>query len=136
MRVVLDTNILVSALMIRMGSPAGIYRRWEEGRFTLLTCAEQIEELKAILHEPRIERRILPYKAGRLINQLRKLAVDVGQLPPVRRSPDPFDDFLLATAEAGEPDYLVTGDKAGLLLLVRHHGTRILTARQFAALLK
>ena len=31
MRVVLDTNILVSALMIQVGNPAAIYRAWQEG---------------------------------------------------------------------------------------------------------
>jgi predicted nucleic acid-binding protein len=40
MRVVLDTNILVSALMVQIGKPAVIYRAWQEGHFTLLTCAE------------------------------------------------------------------------------------------------
>jgi predicted nucleic acid-binding protein len=48
------------------------------------------------------------------------------------RSPDPNDDFLLAAAEAGHADYLVTGDKSGLLALLRHEGTRIVTAASFA----
>jgi predicted nucleic acid-binding protein len=34
---------------------------------------------------------------------------------------DPDDDFLLALAEAGSADFLVTGDKAGLLVLASHH---------------
>ena len=41
------------------------------------------------------------------------------------RSPDPNDDFLLAMAKAGKADYLVTGDKSGLLALHRHQGTQI-----------
>jgi predicted nucleic acid-binding protein len=41
MRVVLDTNILVSALLVQMGHPAVIYRAWQQGHFTLLTCAER-----------------------------------------------------------------------------------------------
>ena len=45
MRVVLDTNILISALMVQAGNPAAIYRAWQEGNFTLLTCAEQMDEL-------------------------------------------------------------------------------------------
>ena len=53
------------------------------------------------------------------------------RLPSVRRSADPLDDFLLALCEAGEADYLVTGDKAGLLALGTHGGTTILTARAF-----
>jgi predicted nucleic acid-binding protein len=36
--------------------------------------------------------------------------------------------------EAGQADYLVTGDKSGLLALERHKGTRIVSASDFAAL--
>jgi predicted nucleic acid-binding protein len=50
----------------------------------------------------------------------------------VARSPDPDDDYLLALAEAGRADYLVTGDKAGLLPLRTHRGTRIIVAKDFA----
>jgi hypothetical protein len=78
--------------------------------------------------------RIKPYKAGRLINQLKEFAETIGSLPRVERSPDPTDDFLLALSEAGRADYLVTGDKSGLLALTRHRGTRIVSAREFAGL--
>jgi len=47
MRVVLDTNILVSALLVQVGPPAAIYRAWHEGNFTLLACIEQLDELLA-----------------------------------------------------------------------------------------
>ncbi len=134
MRVVLDTNILVSALLVHLGRLAAIYRAWQEGYFALLICAEQIDELKATLHKPAIAARIKPYKAGRLVNELKDLAEIIGPLPRVRRSPDPTDDFLLAMSEAGKADYLVTGDKSGLLSLARHQGTRIVSARNFAAL--
>ena len=134
MRVVLDTNILVSALLVQLGLPAAIYRAWQEGYFTLLICAEQLDELKATLHKPAIAARIKPYKAGRLVNQLKELAETIGPLPRVERSPDPTDDFLLARSEAGNADYLVTGDKSGLLALTRHQATRIVSARDFAAL--
>jgi predicted nucleic acid-binding protein len=52
----------------------------------------------------------------------------------IERSPDPTDDFLLALSEAGKADYLVTGDKTGLLALARHQATRIISARDFMAL--
>ena len=51
MRVVLDTNILVSALIAPAGNPAAIYNAWEQGRFTLLTCAEHLDELRATLQK-------------------------------------------------------------------------------------
>jgi putative PIN family toxin of toxin-antitoxin system len=134
MRVVLDTNILVSALLVQLGHPAAIYGAWQEGHFTLLTCAEQLDELKATLHKPALAARIKPYKAGRLVNALKELAETIGPLPRVERSRDPTDDFLLALSQAGQADYLVTGDKSGLLALARHEGTRIISASEFATL--
>src|SRR5215469_11937176 len=134
MRVVLDTNILVSALIAPSGNPAAIYNAWEQGKFTQLTFAEHLEELRATLQKPRVAELIKPYKAGRLVNQTKKLAEDIGELPHVNRSPDAGDNFLLALAEAGNADYLVTGDKSGLLALATHKSTRIVTARDFAVL--
>jgi putative PIN family toxin of toxin-antitoxin system len=134
MRVVIDINILVSALIVPTGQPAAVIRMWLDGKFTLLTCATHVDELRATLHKPRIAELIKPYKAGRLINQVKKLAENVDPLPPVERSPDPDDDYLLALAEAGKAGYLVTGDKGHLLDLDTHKGTRIISARDFAAL--
>lgn len=134
MRVVLDTNILVSALIAPSGNPAAIYNAWEQGKFTLLTCAGLLDELRATLQKPRIAELIKPHKAGRMVNQIRKLAEDVGPLPRVKRSPDPSDNFLLALAEASKADYLVTGDKSGLLALASHKSTQLIAARDFVAL--
>jgi uncharacterized protein len=136
MRVVIDTNILVSAQIAPAGNPAAIVDAWLfDGKFTLLTSDEQDDELRTTLTKPKIAALIKPHKAGRLVNQIRKLAENVGELPGVKRSPDPKDDFLLAMCEAGQADYLVTGDKSGLLALGTHKNTKIITARDFAALL-
>lgn len=134
MRVVIDTNILVSALIAPAGKPAAIIDAWLDGKFTLLTCATQVDELRSTLHKPRVADLIKPYKAGRLVNQVKKLAEDVDPLPRVERSADPTDDFLLSMSEGGKADYLVTGDKNGLLALGRHKATRIVSAKEFAGL--
>ena len=55
-------------------------------------------------------------------------------LPPVDVSPDPYDNFLLSIAAGGRADYLVTGDKADLLALGRHGGTRIVTVAPSSAM--
>ena len=135
MRVVLDTNIIVSALITPAGKPAAIISAWLDGKFTLLTCSAQVAELRSTLQKPRVAELVKPHKAGRLVNQIKKLAEDIVPLPRVERSPDPTDDFLLALSEGGEANYLVTGDKSGLLALDRHKATRIVSAREFAALL-
>jgi uncharacterized protein len=132
MRVLLDTNILISALMVQSGPPGQIYRAWTEGAYILLTCQRQLYELRQVLARPAIKARIWPHRAGRLINDLKNLAVMIDPLPHVQRSPDPEDDFLLAASEAGKANFLVTGDKSGLLSLKKHKGTRIVTATHFA----
>src|SRR5450432_4220610 len=111
MRVILDTNILISALLVQSGTPGSIYRAWVEGAFSLLTCQYQLIELRGTFRKPALASRIRPHEAGRLVNELKRLAVMVDNLPRVVRSPDSEDDFLLAAAEAGRADYLVTGDK-------------------------
>jgi putative PIN family toxin of toxin-antitoxin system len=131
---VLDINILVSALIAPTGNPATIYNDWEPGKFILLTCTQHLDELRVTLQRPPVGNLIKPYKAGRLINQIKKLAENVGQLPRVKRSLDPGDNYLLALAEAGKADYLVAGDKGDLLVLARHKSARIITARDFASL--
>jgi uncharacterized protein len=132
MRVVLDTNIVVSALIAPAGRPAAIIRAWLDGKFALLSCAEHLDELRSTLEKPRVAKLIKPHQAGRLVNLIKRFAEDVSALPLVERSPDPEDDFLLALAEAGAADYLVTGDKSGLLALGRHKSARIVSAREFA----
>lgn len=51
-------------------------------------------------------------------------------------SPDPSDNFLFALSQAGQADYLVTGDKDDVLALDRYGKTLIVTARQFVEILK
>ena len=99
---------------------------------TLLSCEMQLLELRNTLRKPALIQRIRPHVAGRLVNQLKALALIVDPLPYVKRSLDPDDDFLLAAAQLGRADYLVTGDKSGLLLLIRHEGTKIVSAHDFA----
>jgi hypothetical protein len=131
LRVILDTNILLSALIRRDSIPASVLEAWHLNRYDLLTHALQLDEIRAVTRRKQMRRLIRPAQAGRLINQLRKTAVVVDRLPRVQRSNDPADDFLLALCEAGAADYLVTGDLSGLLVLARHGATQIVTARVF-----
>lgn len=71
-----------------------------------------------------------------MLNELRKLSIDVKISGKVDISPDPADNFLIEMAQAGDADYLVTGDKRDLLAIKRHGKTRIVTARQMVKILK
>ena len=69
--------------------------------------------------------------AGRLVNDLRALAITLDKLPAADASPDPDDNYLLALAAAGSADFLVTGDKRHLLALGVYQGAKIVTVRNF-----
>jgi hypothetical protein len=117
MRVIIDTNVLLSALIQRNGVPALVLRAWLEDRFTLLTHETQIAEFRDTSRRDHLRARIARSEAGKLINQIRKAAYVIDRLPNVQRSANPKDDFLLALCEVGMADFLVTADKAGLLVL-------------------
>jgi len=136
MRVILDTNVLVAALMVSDGPPHQLFEAFLNERFTLITSDAQIEEFSRVTHYPAIRSRIHPAQAGRLLNALRSLSMFLEKLPPVSVSRDPHDDYLFAMAQAGEADYLVTGDKAGVLALRRYGKTEIVTARKLVTILK
>ena len=136
MRFILDTNILIATLITRGTPPDHLYEAWRDGRFTLITSELQIEEIRHVTCREGIRFRIHPAEAGRLVNDLRRLATLIERLPTVDVSPDPYDNFLLAMAQAGQADVLVTGDKRDLLALSRHQGTHILTAREALSFLR
>jgi len=133
-RLIIDTNILVSALLAATSLPAQLVVLWRAGRFDLLTTAEQLDELMRVTRYPKIRERLAPAVAGRLVNDLRALAVTVDKLPVVEVSTDPDDNYLLALAAACAADFLVTGDKQDLLGIAIYEGTKIITVRDFLGL--
>jgi len=134
MRLVIDTNVLLSAFMSAASPPGQLLALWRSRRFELLISSEQLNEIARVTRYPRIRARLTPALAGRLINRLRDLAILVDKLPKINRSPDPDDNYLLALAEAGQADFLVTGDKS-LRNLKRHKSTRIVTPATFVDVL-
>lgn len=129
MRIVLDTNVLLSAMMVRDSPPDRIYRAWIGRQFDLVCCEQLLGEIRDFSRRPALRARIRPAEAGTLINAIRKLSIMIDRLPAVDRSPDPNDNFLLALVQVSNADYLVTGDKSGLLQLEQFGNTRIVTAR-------
>lgn len=136
MRVILDTNVLVSALLVQSSAPARLVELWRDGSFVLLTSAEQMEELRRVTRYPKLRTRIAPSVAGRLINEVRARADMVDAPPAVALSSDPFDNHLLAAAISGRANFLVTGDRPGLLALAAVGTTRIVTVAAFLQLTK
>ena len=112
MRVVLDANVLVSALISRAGAPARLLALWLEGEFELVVCETLLEEVEKTLGRPKIGARVSQADADAFVRLLRELAESVAEPkePPAIRSADPNDDYLIAMA-ARERVPLVSGDQ-------------------------
>ena len=130
MRIVLDTNILVSALISGEGTPGQVLARLRRERITLVTSKFQIDELRDVLAREKLKPHIRPEEADDLIFLLEAVAMVVAELPDVSLSPDPRDNPILATALAGQADMIVSGDKGDMLALRRIEGIPIVTAHE------
>ncbi|MBK8525455.1 MAG: putative toxin-antitoxin system toxin component, PIN family [Betaproteobacteria bacterium] len=134
MRVVLDTNVLLAALISSHSPPDTIYRAWLAARFELVTGAAQLDELRRVSRYPKIKAILPAHRIGTMINNMQR-AIVLGAMPCLpdgTEADDPNDAFLLAMSLAGEADYLVTGDRrAGLLQRGSIGRTRIVKPATF-----
>ena len=118
----------------RGGPPARIVYFWLDGRFQLLTCDEQIDEIRAASRNLKFSKILHPHDVGVMVNNLHRATVWPGPIPRKHQAADPADSFQLDLIEAAQPDYAVTGDKrAGLLDLDKLGRTKILTASAFCS---
>ena len=134
MRVVLDTNVLLSALISPHGAPDAIYRAWRAARFEVITSPGQLDELRRASRYPKLQAVLQPHRVGVMVNNLQRAVVLEGVSTEGIEADDPFDAYLLALAVQGAADYLVTGDHAAGLLRRGNIGrTRIVTPAIFCA---
>ena len=126
MRVILDTNILLSALLSASGAPAKLLDAWERKRFTLVACEELVAELREVADRPFFRARLRESTVELLAAGIRDFSLFCLDVPLDRLGPDPKDSYLLALADLSRARFLVTGDKQ-LLSLKHHKSTRLIT---------
>ena len=134
--VVLDVNVVVSAVMSRLGPPRQVLEAWKAGRIEVLTSPGIIDEVAAKLLDPAIGgRQGVTTDDVEAVTLL--LRTQARLIVPQSESPvtgDPEDDHVLSASVIGRADYLVTGDKK-LLQLTRHGSVAIINPRDFLAVL-
>ena len=137
MRVVLDSNVLVSSYINSLGAPARIVAAWRAEMFTLVVSEPVLSEYRRSLNYPRVSRRhgLTPDQIADRIAHIHEIALMVVPESVPRVVPDdPDDDQILACALAGQADQIVTGDHH-LLDLREYQGIRILSPAAFLAFL-
>ncbi len=134
LKVVLDTNVFVSSLLVKAGAPARVLDTWRERRYLLIVSSAIIAEIRATLSYPRIRRKyaITDEDVEQLVTLLERDALLVsgdadvaGAIPE-----DPADEMVLACAVDAQADVIVSGDHH-LLNLGSYRSIPILTVRQF-----
>ena len=123
-RVVLDTNVLLSALLFDSGRLAALRHLWQQGQVVPLVCKTTVQELLRVLAYPKF--RLTAHEQDQLLSDFLPYAEAVhlsdgaSALPACR---DPHDQMFLELAQAAGADCLVTGD-GDLLALAGHPALR------------
>lgn len=134
LKAVLDTNVLVSSLLVKAGLPAQVVDGWRQQEYILVTSPDLIAEVRSTLNYPRLRRKyaLTDENVEGLINLLDHDTLLVpGQAEVTGVIPaDPADEMVLACAADAEADVIVSGD-GHLLALGEYQGMPILTARAF-----
>ena len=132
-RVVLDANVIASALINPQGTPAQVLDAWRAERYQLMISAAILDEIGRVLRYPKIA-AYHQWSEERLRTWLEDLAhlalMMPGTLTLAAIQEDPSDNRYLECAVEGEAAYLVSGD-SHLLSLGTFQGIRIISPRAF-----
>jgi uncharacterized protein len=126
-RVVLDTNVIVSAMLVPSGTQAAVLLLALRGEVALYVSAPVLAEYAEVLRRPRF--KLQPRQIDTMMASIRRVAHLIEPSATLSISTHEPDNRFLECAEAAEADYLVTGN-------ARHfpetHGrTKIVTGRRF-----
>ena len=133
LRIVIDTNVIVSSIISKKGAPAQLMDAWSDHIFDIVVSEAIIREVERVLLESHLKQvfNITEERITRLIGMLSEDGILVPGTADVHGSvpTDPTDEMFLAAALDGNAEVLVSGDKH-LLNLESYGGVVIITARQ------
>lgn len=139
LKVVLDTNVLVSGLIGgRQGNPHQIYLAFKKQKFTLVTSVEILDEVEDVINRNYIvdKYRITASERQKMMKILVDLSFVVSGLSKAKVvKDDPKDDKFIVAAQNSQASDIVSGDPH-LLKIKIYQGTKIITPRKFVKVLK
>ena len=112
--VVLDTNVIISGLILPKSKPGQIIRIWLSNNFHHVTSLPLLKELERILNYPKIRKKYLltSIAVSELLNKIKNDSKVISNLIlPTIFVRDKEDLIVIATALDGKAEYLITGDE-------------------------
>jgi putative PIN family toxin of toxin-antitoxin system len=139
-RVVLDTNVLISAFITHDSSspPAKLYEALKDQRYILITSRLILREVKDVLGRKKIaiKYHLPPQRRAKIMQLLRALSVVTsGSLKVKVVDADPADDKFFSCAIEGGADYIVSGDRH-VLGVREYSGIQVIPPRRFVEILR
>lgn len=127
MRLVLDTNVVASALLWG-GQPRLLLQAKREKRVELFTSIALLTELTGILGRAKFEKKITAslLTVDQIVDRYAEMTTLVRPMPTPRIAPDPDDDVVIGTAIAAKADFIVTGDRP-FLSVAKHLNVGIIS---------
>ncbi len=121
LRVVVDTKVIISGLLLPTGKPHQMIELWRENKFILLQSNILLNEIYEVLKRDKLKKYLvnnttLPSIHSLLIKQSE--IVKITKLLPIKIR-DVKNEIVIATALSGNADYIITGDN-DLLVLNKH----------------
>lgn len=130
-RVVLDTSVVISAMLVPSGTQASVLLLAFRGDIELCLSEPVYSEYSEVLHRPRF--KLDPRRIQSVLRDIRAIARLVRPPSKLAVSPDESDNRLLECAGAAKANYLVTGNVRHFPLVYK--GTKIVTGRQLLDIL-
>jgi hypothetical protein len=136
MTIVLDTNVIVSALLSPAGQPAEIINLWAAEKFEVVTSPPLLIELERVLQYPRVQKYLKrpQREVEAFLKRFKRVAITIEpQMTLDIIKEDPADNRVLECAVAGEASYIISGNDH-LLNVKEYKGIVILKPAEFLTL--
>mgnify|MGYP006294584567 CR=1 FL=1 len=133
LKVVLDTNIIVSATIDKKSIPNEVLRLWQNGKIKVILSPAIIEEMWHVLFRPNLQKYIkyTDLEIKDLLLELQESAILVNPTVKIKVvKKDPSDDKFIAAATTARADYIVSGDQH-LLQLGAYNEIKIVSPKEF-----
>jgi uncharacterized protein len=134
LRIVIDTNVFVSAMISRQGKPAELIDSIKNKEFILFTSIDILKEIEEVLQRPKFRKYIYSDESKQMLQTIRKNGLLMPGNIQVSIFDDPKDNKFLACCEECLADYLVSGDD-DLLRLKNYKQTDIISVETFLRIL-
>ena len=135
-RVVMDTNVIVSSLLIREGNPALIFKMFLLGKIKNSITSEILDEIKEVFERQKITKRMSLVERDFILNALEEFSEKINPRIKLEEiTEDPDDNKILECAVAGAVEYIISGDDH-LLKRKEFRGIKIVSPAEFVKLME